>query len=53
MIFDNEFRTLAMKTGMSKGAEIGSKITQKKVATTDIDEAGDRAKQKIKSKLGK
>jgi hypothetical protein len=52
MIFDTEFRTLAMKTGMSKGAEIASKTTQKKVASTDINEAGEKAKQKIKSKIG-
>jgi hypothetical protein len=53
MLFDNEFRTLAMKTGMSKGSEIGAKTIQKKIASTDIDEAQEKAKEKIKSKLGK
>ncbi len=38
ILFDKEFRTLAMKTGLSKGSEIASKITQKKVAQTDLDE---------------
>jgi hypothetical protein len=39
MIFDKEFRTLAMKTGFNKGSEIGSKSFQKKMATTSIDKS--------------
>jgi hypothetical protein len=53
MLFDKEFRTLAIKSGMSKGSEIGAKAFQKKIAKTDIDEASENAKQKIKSKFGK
>lgn len=48
MIFDKEFRMLAVKTGMSKGSEIASKMTQKKVASTDLDKASRKVKQKIK-----
>jgi hypothetical protein len=47
MLFDKEFRTLAMKTGMSKGSEIASKTMQKKVAQTDVDETSKKMKQKI------
>ncbi|HZW56232.1 MAG TPA: hypothetical protein VFF30_08095 [Nitrososphaerales archaeon] len=32
LIFDKEFRVLAMKTGLNKGIEIGSKMTEGKVA---------------------
>jgi hypothetical protein len=39
MIFDKEFRTLALKTGLNKGSEIGSKTFQKKMATASIDES--------------
>lgn len=32
LIFDKEFRVLAMKTGLNKGIEIGSKMTESKVS---------------------
>jgi hypothetical protein len=48
MIFDKEFRILAMKTGMSKGSEIASKAMQKQVAKTDMDQASQKLKEKTK-----
>jgi hypothetical protein len=47
MLFDKEFRVLAMKTGLSKGSEIVSRTVQKKVAQTDLDKQARR--QKIKT----
>ena len=50
MIFDKEFRMLAIKTGINKGSEIGSKTVEKKVATTDLDKTTEKVKQKISKK---
>ena len=49
MLFDKEFRTLVMKSGLSKGSEIASSTAQKKVAQTDLDEQTRKKKQKIKA----
>ncbi len=49
MIFDKEFRILAMKTGMNKGSEIAGKAMEKKIAKTDVDETKQKIKQKIKA----
>jgi hypothetical protein len=43
LLFDKEFRTLVMKTGINKGSEIGSKAVSSKVASTDFDK---RSKKK-------
>jgi hypothetical protein len=49
LLFDKEFRMLAMKTGLSKGSEIASKTAQKKVAQTDLEEQTRKIKRKIKA----
>jgi len=35
MIFDKEFRVLAMKTGLNKGMEVGSGIALSKISESD------------------
>jgi hypothetical protein len=37
LIFDKEFRVLAMKSGINKGLELGSKAASSKVAETKIE----------------
>ncbi|MHB8568217.1 MAG: hypothetical protein ACYC7D_09160 [Nitrososphaerales archaeon] len=37
LIFDKEFRILAMKTGINKGLELGSKAALSKVSQSRID----------------
>jgi hypothetical protein len=49
MIFDKEFRTLAMKTGVNKGLEMVSKSMPKKVAKTRVDQTTQNLKQKIRA----
>ena len=47
MIFDKEFRMLAIKTGMNKGSEIASKTIEMKLAKTDLDAATNKVKERI------